>query len=302
MLRIAFPQFAQRSRESNVMAQQDAEECWSQIISILRTNVKNPDQQKSFIDTYMAGVMTSSLSCDETTDEPVINTSESFLKLACHIGITTNFMRDGILAALSEKLEKHSDVLDRNTVWTKTSRVARLPKYLVVHFVRFYWKRDTNKKAKILRKVKFPMELDATEYCTDELKKKTLPVRDALREARHKQEEKERQRKRARHEIEVRTEVVGTDVVGPADVARLFVPDGPEEQGVDPETLIDAELKADVGSNPTGLYELAGVLTHAGSNADSGHWQGWTKQAEGGLSPKWSVLIVDEWWRFDDSK
>jgi len=71
----------------------------------------------------------------------------------------------------------------------------------------------------------------------------------------------------------------------------MAIPDEPEEPGVDPETLVDAELKADVGSNPTGLYELAGVLTHAGSNADSGHWQGWTKQAEG-----------DEWWRFDDSK
>jgi ubiquitin carboxyl-terminal hydrolase 14 len=273
------------------MAQQDAEECWSQIISILRTNVKNPDQQKSFIDTYMAGVMTSTLSCDESTDEPVVNATESFLKLACHIGITTNFMRDGILAALSEKIEKRSEILDRNAGWTKTSRVSRLPKYLVVHFVRFYWKRDTNKKAKILRKVKFPMELDATEYCTDELKKKTLPVRDALREARHKQEEKERQRKRARHDVEVRTAVVGTDVLGPADFARMVVPDEPEEPTVDPETLIDAELKADVGSNPTGLYELAGVLTHAGSNADSGHWQGWTKQAEGGTSWIFCMLI-----------
>jgi len=157
--------------------------------------------------------------------------------------------------------------------------------------VRLYWKRDTNKKAKILRKVKFPMELDATEYCTDELKKKTLPVRDALREARHKQEEKERQRKRARHDVEVRTAVVGTDVLGPADFARMVVPDEPEEPTVDPETLIDAELKADVGSNPTGLYELAGVLTHAGSNADSGHWQGWTKQSEGGASWIFCMLI-----------
>ena len=267
------------------MAQQDAEECWSQIISILRTNVKPPDSEKSFIDIYMSGAMTSTLSCDESSDEPVIHATEPFLKLACHIGITTNFMRDGILAALSEKIEKRSDMLDRNAVWTKTSRVSRLPKYLVVHFVRFYWKRDTNKKAKILRKVKFPMELDATEFCTDELKKKTLPVRDALREARHRQEEKERQRKRARHDIEVRTRVAGSDIFGPADVARILVRDEPaEEMAVDPETLIDPELKADVGSNPTGLYELAGVLTHAGSNADSGHWQGWTKQGEGSIS------------------
>jgi len=60
---------------------------------------------------------------------------------------------------------------------------------------------------------------------------------------------------------------------------------------IDPESLIDPELRADVGSNPTGLYELTGVLTHAGSNADSGHWQGWTKQKEG-----------NDWWQFNDSK
>jgi len=176
--------------------------------------------------------------------------------------------------------------LDTNANWTKTSRVTRLPKYLVVHFVRFYWKRDTNKKAKILRKVKFPMELDATEYCTEELRKKTVPVRDAVREIRKKHEEEERARKRARVQREVESTNGQTDETNSAEVKEEMQIDE-----VDPMTLIDSDLAADTGSNPTGLYDLTGVLTHAGSNADSGHWQGWTKQAEG-----------DEWWRFDDSK
>jgi ubiquitin carboxyl-terminal hydrolase 14 len=273
MLRLAFPQFAQRSRESNAMAQQDAEECWSQILSILRTNVKSPDSEKSFVDTFMSSTITSTLTCDESPDEPVITATESFLKLNCHITNSTNFMADGILAALSEKLEKRSDILGRDAVWTKTFKVTRLPKYLVVHFVRFYWKRDSNKKAKILKKVKFPMELDATAYCTDELKKKTLPVRDALREVRRKHEEAERARKRAR----VQAEVDSTD-----GQAKESTEQEMDVDDVDPETLIDPQLREDVGSNPTGLYELTGVLTHAGSNADSGHWQGWTKQAEVG--------------------
>jgi ubiquitin carboxyl-terminal hydrolase 14 len=261
------------------MAQQDAEECWSQIISILRTNVKSQGQDKSFVDTYMAGEMSSTLVCDDSPEEPPIIAQESFLKLNCHIGISTNFMRDGILAALTEKLEKRSDVLDTNANWTKTSRVTRLPKYLVVHFVRFYWKRDTNKKAKILRKVKFPMELDATEYCTEELRKKTVPVRDAVREIRKKHEEEERARKRARVQREVESTDGQTDETNGAEVKEEMQIDE-----VDPMTLIDSDLAADVGSNPTGLYDLTGVLTHAGSNADSGHWQGWTKQAEGGIS------------------
>ena len=205
-------------------------------------------------------------------------------------------MRDGILSALSEKLEKHSDILGRNAVWTKKSQISRLPKYLVVHFVRFYWKRESGKKAKILRKIKFPMEFDTTEFCTEELKKKTLPVRDALREVRKKFEEAERARKRAR----VQAEVESTD-------GKTKEGAGEEEMDVDdvdPETLIDPQLKADVGSNPTGLYELAGVLTHAGSNADSGHWQGWTKQAEGSNFPLYCkpLIFLDDWWRFDDSK
>src|SRR5579859_5190260 len=272
---MAFPQFAQRSRQTNAMAQQDAEECWSQILSILRTNVKTQGQDKSFVDQYISGTMTSSLVCDESTDEPVINSTEAFLKLNCHIGITTNFMRDGILAALSEKIEKRSELLGRDVNWTKTSRVTRLPKYLVVHFVRFYWKRDTNKKAKILRKVKFPLELDATEFCTDEVRTKTVPVRDAVREIRKKAEEKERARKRAR----IQTEVESTNGAG------AVAEQGGEKMEVDEvdvEKLIDEGMRNDVGSNPTGLYELAGVLTHAGSNADSGHWQGWTKQEQGG--------------------
>jgi len=283
MLRMAFPQFAQRSRESNAWAQQDAEECWSQILSILRTNVRSPGEEKSFIDMYMAGQMQSTLVCDESTDELPVLTTEPFLKLNCHIEITTNFMADGILAALSEKIEKRSEILGRNVMWTKTSRITRLPKYLVVHFVRFFWKRDSNKKAKILRKVKFPLELDATPFCTDDLKQKTLPVRDALREVRKKFEEAERAKKRAKVQAEVDAASGGATAVANGSGEQK----GEEMQvdDVDPESLIDPGLRADVGSNPSGIYELAGVLTHAGSNADSGHWLGWTKQNQGGIVP-----------------
>lgn len=67
-------------------------------------------------------------------------------------------------------------------IYNKTSRISRLPSYLTVQFVRFFWKAERNIKAKILRKVKFPMELDATDFCTDELKNKILPLKNRLRE------------------------------------------------------------------------------------------------------------------------
>lgn len=100
------------------------------------------------------------------------------------------------MAGLEEKIEKHSPTLDRNSIYTKRSRVARLPKYLTVHFVRFFWKRETQRKAKIMRKVSFPDELDAVEFCTDELKSELVPVRNKLREVRKEETDAERSRKR----------------------------------------------------------------------------------------------------------
>ena len=281
MLRTAFPQFNQRSRENNSMLQQDAEECWSQILTVLRTNLKPTPADQSFIDKFLSGTFSTRLSCDEPDADPATQATEPFLKLNCHIDITTNFMRDGIKAALTEHLDKRSEVLGRDAKWTKAFEIARAPKYLVVHFVRFYWKRDTNKKAKILRKVKFPLEFDITEFCTEALKTKTLPVRDAVREARKKHEEAERARKRARVQAEVDSRDGTTGDEGAMDV----------DDEVDVEALIDDELRGDEGCNPSGLYELSAVLTHAGSNADSGHWQAWTKQAQGGTIPavNWRV-------------
>ena len=73
MLRNAFPQFAQRN--VNGYMQQDAEECWTQIVSSLKqANVPIPNQgsnlssnneasstsiDETFIDRYMTGEFTS---------------------------------------------------------------------------------------------------------------------------------------------------------------------------------------------------------------------------------------------------
>lgn len=188
-LRTTFPQFAQRSREGHGYAQQDAEEAWSQIVSQLRQKLKSgvTGAEKSFVDDYMSGTYDSIMECDELAakeggEEPV-KSSEKFFKLNCHIGLETNHLRDGLMSGLSEKIEKRSQALDRDAVYTKTSRISRLPKYLPVHFMRFDWRRTTNKKAKIMRKVTFPQELDAVEFCSEELKKQLIPVRDKVRDA-----------------------------------------------------------------------------------------------------------------------
>lgn len=219
-LRTAFPQFAEKSKTGHGYAQQDAEEVWSQILTQLRQNLKIKDVATSssegaadisFIDKYLAGKFTSVTECDEPAareagEEP-IKSEDAFLKLDCHISGTTNHLRDGILAGLEEKIEKQSSILGRDAVYTKKSKISRLPKYLTVHFVRFFWKREAQKKAKIMRKVTFPHELDVVEFCTDELKSMLVPVRDKVREVRKDEEDIERARKRQKrqHEKKLRT-------------------------------------------------------------------------------------------------
>ena len=140
-LRTAFPQFAQKVEGR--YAQQDAEECFSQLVTRLRQNLKitengegSAGRQLSFVDKYMAGTMTTMLKREEQVegaeDEPAITTIETFTKIDCHITMSTNFMKDGILTGLTEKIEKHSPSLGMDAVYAKTSRVTRLPKYLTV--------------------------------------------------------------------------------------------------------------------------------------------------------------------------
>jgi ubiquitin carboxyl-terminal hydrolase 14 len=323
-LRTAFPQFAQKSKTGHGYAQQDAEEAWSQIVSQLRQKLKivdpndNTRRQSSFIDRYLAGSFSSVLSPppEAAETEKSVTSTESFLKLDCHIDATINHLRDGILAGLSSQIEKHSNTLDRDAVYTKTSQISRTPKYLTVHFVRFFWKRDAQKKAKIMKKVTFSAELDVVEFCTEELKKKLIPVRDKVREIRKDEHDVERARKRQKlahkQEEDRKADADRMDVEAapikkaqeakerkeaeasgkPMEVATndmdVYKTDAEYEaeraasiKAAKKElyAAIDPALMADEGANRSGLYELRGVITHQGASADSGHYTSYVKKA-----------------------
>ena len=352
-LRTAFPQFAQRAKSGNGYAQQDAEEAWSQIISQLRQKLKTrnavsnvsessevKDADISFIDKYLAGRFESILECDEPTakeaGEEAVHSEDVFLKLDCHINKDINHLRDGILAGLEEKIEKRSPTLERDTIYTKKSRIARLPKYLTIHFVRFFWKREAQKKAKIMRKVSFPPELDVVEFCTETLRKQLVPVRDKVREVRKDEEDvvRARQRQKLAHKQE---EDRATDAKAkdPADEKKLA--DKKEatkaKQTADGDTtmddavyktdaehdaeraaslhqakkelfaLINPDLAKDDGANKSGLYELRGLVTHQGASADSGHYTSYVKK-QGLVDPKTGKRKEEDgkWWWFNDDK
>lgn len=342
-LRLAFPQFAERSKSGHGYAQQDAEEAWSQIVAQLRQKLKLKDgedssQSVSFVDRYLSGAFVSTLECDEAAareggEEPVTST-EPFLKLNCHIDGATNHLRDGIINGLNEKIEKRSSVLDRDAIYTKKSKISRLPKHLTVHFVRFFWRRDVQKKAKIMRKVTFPQELDVVEFCTDDLRKMLIPVRDKVREIRKDEEDIDRARKRRKKNnggddisneppagpIEKRsakkdeekksaaapagdgdtemTETYKTDAEFEAEKDAALLEAKKELHG-----LINPELLKDEGANQSGLYELRGVVTHQGSSADSGHYTAYVKKTAP-TDPKTGKKGEEDgnWWWFNDDK
>ncbi|KAI5921746.1 ubiquitin carboxyl-terminal hydrolase [Camillea tinctor] len=331
-LRGAFPQFAERSQTGAGFAQQDAEEAWSQIVSQLRQKLRVNDV--SFIEKYMSGEFTSELVCNEPAareaGEETIQSSEGFLKLNCHINGTTNHLRDGIANGLSEKLEKKSAILDRDVVYTKTSKISRLPKYLTVHFVRFFWKRETQKKAKIMRKVTFPHELDIVEFCDDKLKKALIPVRDKVREIRKDEEDIERARKRRKRSGEQAEDDVPEasgsktskkdepkkdekkSADGDVEMTETFKTDAEVDAERDAAllaskkelfALIDPELAQDDGANQSGLYELRGVVTHQGASADSGHYTAYVKKTAP-IDPKTGKRKEEDgkWWWFNDDK
>ena len=332
--RTAYPQFAERSRDGRGYAQQDAEEAWSQIISTLRGKLKpeglsssidGPNAtQKSFVDDFLGGKFERYEECNDPAAKEAGESSknrgdETFFKLNCHVASKEiNHLREGVAAALSDKYEKKSPTLNRDVEYTTTSRIARLPKYLPVHFVRFFWKRDVNKKAKILRKVTFPHELDCVEYCTEDLKKQLIPVRDKIRELQKEQLDVERARKRQKRMQKAEQDDANRELKakGPADEKDL-VADKKDSSAPQParsgqangevemkdgatyktDTQIEEEraaqiislkrqvlasvsptLTADQGANQTGLYELRGVVTHQGASADSGHYTAYVKK------------------------
>jgi ubiquitin carboxyl-terminal hydrolase 14 len=161
--------------------------------------------------------------------------------------------------------------------------------------VRFAWRRDINKKAKIMvciihhlprdhsltiwiatqRKVKFPAEYEALDLVTPELREQLAPVARRLKEIARDRAERAKVRRK--------TKVVApaADAAGSANTSTAAAPaegtgddvemSAPQEGGaLEPEKhyrekeraeleeLVSPALRADVGASVSGLYELVG--------------------------------------------
>mmetsp|Transcript_877 Transcript_877/g.1189 ORF Transcript_877/g.1189 Transcript_877/m.1189 type:complete len:471 (+) Transcript_877:37-1449(+) len=257
LFRRLFPTFAQRGQSGHYM-QQDADECLMTFLQVagsaLDSKYGAEKESKENVVKQLFGFSTkSTLKCLEGEEE-VKTKHDTAHKLSCFIDGKISFLVQGIEKSLDEEVELKSAILDRNAKYKKTTRLKTLPKYLVVQFVRFYWKKELGKKCKMLKKVKFPMKLDVESFCEKDLRRSISARRMKDKEARDKE--------------------LGLDSLKKAKVDNG---DKMEVEEIEP-------------ADTTGFYQLFGVVTHKGRDADSGHYIGWVHQQD------------EDWSKYDDEK
>ncbi|WIA19265.1 hypothetical protein OEZ85_003900 [Tetradesmus obliquus] len=285
-LRQRFPQFAQQTNEGLYM-QQDAEECWTQVMYVLKEQLKDADG-KSAVDRLFGLKLHTRLKCAETGEE--FEEDSTVYTLKCNISVDVNYLHQGVSLALVEDREKNSTQAERLVLFKGSSQLASLPPYLTVQMVRFFYKADVRQKAKILRKVTFPMEFDVYDYCTPELQKQLAAPRMALKDYQDKLSLEKRTAKQLKTEDGPKPAPV-LDAGGSSSAAAAAEPAAAGDVDMkDADAAAAGPPSAVVAGAQTGRYELAGVLTHKGRSADSGHYVAWTKQADG----RWVLFDDDE--------
>ncbi|KAH9664816.1 ubiquitin carboxyl-terminal hydrolase 6 [Citrus sinensis] len=269
LLRKKYPQFGQL--HNGTFMQQDAEECWTQLLYTLSQSLRSvnaseiPDTVKALF-----GIdIVSRVHCQESGEES--SETESIYALKCHISHEVNHLHEGLKHGLKSELEKASPALGRSAVYLKESCINGLPRYLTIQFVRFFWKRESNQKAKILRKVDYPLELDVYDFCSDDLRKKLDAPRQKLRDEEGKKLGLKKGGEKSSNSKD--NDVKMTEAEGSASNGSGESSVASSQDGVTTDTDKETHL--------TGIYDLVAVLTHKGRSADSGHYVAWVKQESG---------------------
>ncbi|XP_016109125.1 ubiquitin carboxyl-terminal hydrolase 14-like [Sinocyclocheilus grahami] len=193
----------------------------------------------------------SSMKCTESEDEDPTKGTESQLQLSCFINTEVKYLATGLRLRLQEDITKFSPSLKRNALYIKSSKISRLPAYLTVQMVRFFYKEKESVNAKVLKDVKFPLMLDVYELCTAELQEKMVSVRSKFKVVEDKKLEMQQQ---------------------PKENLKVGAP---KETKYEPFCFSE-----DLGSSNSGYYDLQAVLTHQGRSSSSGHYVAWVKRKE----------------------
>lgn len=237
------PMFAEV--DHGVCKQQDADECVSLLIentkNILKTEEGKEDiYSKNLIEELFGVEMQIKLKNIEEPKE-IKTKKEVVNKLICYIDNNTLELVEGLKSSLKENIDLFSDTLQRNSVFEKSQLINRLPNYLSVQFMRFYWKKANTLtgakggKAKILKSVIFSKIIDLYDMCTTETK-----------------------------------ELLN---LGRKIESKLMK----DDKDFKVENVKREEGKEYV---PTGRYQLISVLTHQGRSSESGHYIGWVHKID----------------------
>ncbi|EME32638.1 ubiquitin carboxyl-terminal hydrolase 14 [Galdieria sulphuraria] len=176
-LRNVNPQFQERNNHG-VYCQQDAEECWSTLLAQCHQVLVSPSllSMSSFplgdsVIDFLFGVELETIdTCLESSDEQPRKRKEVVRSLKCHISHNTSYLEQGLKEGLETTIELTAETLGKSVGWSRKSRISRMPPYLCIQFVRFFWKATEQVKAKILRNVSFPVLLNLYDFATNELK------------------------------------------------------------------------------------------------------------------------------------
>lgn len=285
--RQAYPQFAEKESTplGDMYEQQDASEFIGNLINTISAKFDTNEQTRGLIDKLFRGQFQVKMELSEpgATEEPTV-TTETFSKLSCFIRQEINNVQYGLEKSLVSTVDKLSPTLGRDASYTKTQRIIRLPPYLNVNMVRFFWKQKQQVKAKILKDVKFSMVLDLYDLCTDDLKAKLKVRRDALREEKEKFLMEQYQSKDKGDETD-------DGDVKMESASEPSEKDSKKTLETEEASVEDTTLETESIDNTTGWYELFAIVSHQGRTANSGHYVGWVKDDE-----------HDRWLKFDDDK
>lgn len=285
-LREIHPQFKEIDRSRGIYKQQDAEEFFSLMLSSIDVCLPNAT------DCMKLDFLVKITDTNNTTDV-AYNTTEDY-KLRCHISIKTNFLIDGLQNSMKEFLTKKSQITEMDSKFKYESTITKLPTYLTVQFVRFFWKKETSVKSKILRKVAFPFELDVSTLLEETYQKDKVKARDELRKI-LKDEEDALTKFKVENSISKSPSSISKTEYEKLSINEKKVKwtDEYEKEKNKWDGLKKEILKtAAKNENPTCVYELQSVIAHQGANSESGHYQAFVRDPND----------KESWLKYNDDK
>ncbi|KAL0224691.1 hypothetical protein RCL1_002603 [Eukaryota sp. TZLM3-RCL] len=185
--RTVFPQFSERT-EQGFYAQQDAEECLAAFLSLFNScppissplaRLSENGSEPQSLTQQLFGIEIVKEFINVEAEEKSIQPSQFLTSIKISINPDLDYLEQGIQNSLSDSLTKHSDVLGRNAEFKVTSTISTLPPFLCINLVRFEWREDIQQRAKILKKVTFPVNLDMAPMTTPSLKTKITSNRES---------------------------------------------------------------------------------------------------------------------------